>query len=148
MERKTIGYERISHLVERQYEQEMAMRKELEGGNYTAEHPYVVVNPYFVNPLTALLLFNTEKEEAVTLTVKGKEAAGDITHTFPKAKEQILPVLGLYPVYDNTVVITLEDGTAYDVTVTTEKIENMPYQADYINTTSDYMNGQDRKSVV
>lgn len=30
MERKTIGYERISHLVERQYEQEMAMRKELE----------------------------------------------------------------------------------------------------------------------
>ena len=142
MERKTIGYERISHLVERQYEQEMAMRKELEGGNYTAEHPYVVVNPYFVNPLTALLLFNTEKEEAVTLTVKGKEAAGDITHTFPKAKEQILPVLGLYPEYDNTVVITLEDGTAYDVTVTTEKIENMPYQADYINTTSDYMNGQ------
>lgn len=142
MERKTIGYERISHLVERQYEQETAMRKELEGGNYTAEHPYVVVNPYFVNPLTALLLFNTEKEEAVTLTVKGKEAAGDITHTFPKAKEQILPVLGLYPEYDNTVVITLEDGTAYDVTVTTEKIENMPYQADYINTTSDYMNGQ------
>ena len=142
MERKTIGYERISHLVERQYEQEMAMRKELEGGNYTAEHPYVVVNPYFVNPLTALLLFNTEKEEAVTLTVKGKEAAGDITHTFPKAKEQILPVLGLYPEYDNTVVIMLEDGTAYDVTVTTEKIENMPYQADYINTTSDYMNGQ------
>ena len=68
MERKTIGYERISHLVERQYEQEMAMRKELEGGNYTAEHPYVMVNPYFVNPLTALLLFNTEKEEAVTLT--------------------------------------------------------------------------------
>lgn len=142
MERKTIGYERISHLVERQYEQETAMRKELEGGNYTAEHPYVVVNPYFVNPLTALLLFNTEKEEAVTLTVKGKEAAGDITHTFPKAKEQILPVLGLYPEYDNTVVITLEDGTAYNVTVTTEKIENMPYQADYINTTSDYMNGQ------
>ena len=40
MERKTIGYERISHLVERQYEQEMAMRRELEGGNYTAEHPY------------------------------------------------------------------------------------------------------------
>ena len=142
MERKTIGYHRISHLVERQYQNEEAMRKELERGNYTAEHPYIVVNPYLVNPLTAMILFKTEKEEAVTLTVKGKEAAGDITHTFPKAKEQILPVLGLYPEYDNTVVIALEDGTAYEVTVTTEQIENMPYQADYINTTSDYMNGQ------
>ena len=40
MERKTIGYERISHLVERQYEQETAMRKELEGGNYTAAVSY------------------------------------------------------------------------------------------------------------
>ena len=119
MERKTIGYHRISHLVERQYQNEEAMRKELERGNYTSEHPYIVVNPYLVNPLTAMILFKTEKEEAVTLTVKGKEAAGDITHTFPKAKEQILPVLGLYPEYDNTVVIALEDGTAYEVTVTT-----------------------------
>ena len=127
--------------MERQYQNEEAMRKELERGNYTAEHPYIVVNPYLVNPLTAMILFKTEKEEAVTLTVKGKEAAGDITHTFPKAKEQILPVLGLYPEYDNTVVIAVEDGTVYEVTVTTEQIENMPYQADYINTTSDYMNG-------
>ena len=70
MERKTIGYHRISHLVERQYQNEEAMRKELECGNYTAEHPYIVVNPYLVNPLTAMILFKTEKEEAVTLTVK------------------------------------------------------------------------------
>lgn len=75
MERKTIGYHRISHLVERQYQNEEAMRKELERGNYTSEHPYIVVNPYLVNPLTAMILFKTEKEEAVTLTVKGKEAA-------------------------------------------------------------------------
>ena len=68
------------------------------------DSPYIVVNPYLVNPLTAMILFKTEKEEAVTLTVKGKEAAGDITHTFPKAKEQILPVLGLYPEYANTAV--------------------------------------------
>ena len=97
MERKTIGYERISHLVERQYEQEMAMRKELEGGNYTAEHPYVVVNPYFVNPLTALLLFNTEKEEAVTLTVKGKEAGAISPTHFQRQRNRFSLCWGFIP---------------------------------------------------
>ncbi len=141
MEKKQIGYERIHHLVVRQYEREQEMLEELRKGNYTLENPYVVLNPYFVNPLTAMILFKTEKEEPVTVTVKGKEEAGNITHTFPAGTEQILPVLGLYPEFENTVEVSLPDGRSHQIKIQTDKVENMPYQADYIKTTSEYMDG-------
>nr|WP_077611795.1 aryl-sulfate sulfotransferase [Clostridium sp. Marseille-P2415] len=142
MEMNRIDYERVNHLVVRQYEREQAMVQELRNGNYTAENPYVVLNPYFVNPLAAMILFTTAEEQAVTLTVKGKEEAGDITHTFPAAKEQILPVLGLYPEYENTVVITLGNGKNSEVKIQTDKIKDMPYRADYVKTTREYMGDQ------
>lgn len=38
-------------------------------------------NPYLISPLTALILFETEKEEAIAVTVKGTEAYGDFHFT-------------------------------------------------------------------
>lgn len=142
MEKEMIDYERVHHLVIRQYEREQEMSAELQKGDYTADSPYIVQNPYFVNPLTAMILFQTETEQSVTLTVKGKEVEGDISHTFPAAKKQILPVLGLYPAYENTIILTLENGEHHEVAICTPEIENMPYEADYIRTTSTYMDGQ------
>ncbi|WP_124067660.1 aryl-sulfate sulfotransferase [Clostridium sp. E02] len=142
MNNNRIDYERINHLIIRQQEREQAMEKELKKGMYTYQHPYVVINPYFVNPLTSMILFETEEEQAVTITVKGKETKGDITHTFKASKTHILPVLGLYPEYNNTVMISLSKGGCHSVTIQTESIKDMPYQADYIRTTSEYMDGQ------
>lgn len=136
-----IGYERINHLVIRQHEQEERLLQELRKGTYTVQQPLVVVNPYFVNPLTAMILFSTEEKQQVTVTVKGIEPAGDITHTFPAATEHVLPILGLYPEYENQVEVTLAQGERAAVTIQTERIENMPYHADYINTTAEYMDG-------
>lgn len=125
-----IGYERINHLVIRQHEQEERLLQELRKGTYTVQQPLVVVNPYFVNPLTAMILFSTEEKQQVTVTVKGIEPAGDITHTFPAATEHVLPILGLYPEYENQVEVTLAQGERATVTIQTERIENMPYHAD------------------
>ena len=101
-----INYSFTKSLVDRQNEAERAMLEELRGGNYTLENPLVKLNPYFVNPLAAVVCFNTDEEVAVTVSVLGKEPEGTMTHTFPKAKEHVLPVLGLYGDYENTVVIT------------------------------------------
>ena len=63
----------ISPIVERQNAAEKAMLEELRSGNFTLENPLVKLNPYFINPLAAVVLFNTEEEVAVTVTVMGKE---------------------------------------------------------------------------
>ena len=94
-----ILYSFCESLVRRQAEAERVMLEEFRKGTYTIEKPFVKINPYLINPLAAVVMFMTEEETAVTVTVYGKEARGNIVHTFPPAKEHILPVLGLYAVY-------------------------------------------------
>ena len=97
----------IDPLVKRQAEAEKAMLAEFHAGDYTIDNPLVKVNPYFINPLAAVVLFKTEEEVAVTVTVCGKEKEGNMKHTFPKAKEHVLPIVGLYGEYETTVIVEL-----------------------------------------
>lgn len=102
---ETITYEKIPHIIERQYAAEQAFLAELEAGNYTLANPLVKLNPYEFCPLTAVILFDIPAASEVTITVLGKEPAGNITHRFPAAKRHILPIYGLYADYENTVEI-------------------------------------------
>ena len=98
----SVEFKQIGHWIPLQAESEKAMLAEFEAGNYTITNPLVKVNPYLISPLSAVVLFTTEEEVAITITVKGKTKAADISHTFPKAKTHILPVVGLYQDYNNT----------------------------------------------
>ena len=91
---ETITYEKLPHIVERQYAAEQAFLAEFEAGNYTLANPLVKLNPYEFCPLTAVILFETPAASEATVTVLGKEAAGNISHTFPATKKHILPIYG------------------------------------------------------
>lgn len=80
-------------LAERQALLNQKLAKELEGGSLTA--PKIVINPYGNAPLTALLQFETAKETAVELTVKGRTKAADLLFHFPPTKNHLLPIIGL-----------------------------------------------------
>lgn len=126
-------------LVDRQNEAEKAMLAELREGNYTLKNPLVKLNPYFINPLSAMILFCTEEEVAVTVRVLGKEPEGTIEHTFPKAKEHVLPVLGLYLDYENTVEIELYRGEKHIVKIQTEPAGEGVPELVHMNTTHNYL---------
>lgn len=77
---------------------------------YSFLNPYVKLNPFGLNSLAALVKFPTQEKAQITLTVKGKDGAPDITHTFKEfSKEHEIPVLGLYPNHDNKVILTASD---------------------------------------
>ena len=117
----------IDSLVTRQNAAEKAMLAELRSGNYTFDNPLVKLNPYFINPHAAVVLFNTPEPIAVTVRVIGKEPEGTMEHTFPRATEHVLPVLGLYAGYDNTVEIELYRGAKHTFTLTTPEMgANVP----------------------
>ena len=91
--------------------------KQLE---YSFSNPYVKLNPFGLNSLAALIKFPTQKESLITLTVKGKDGADDLTHTFKTfAKEHEIPVLGLYPNHENKIELsaTYKDGKKETTTV-------------------------------
>lgn len=110
------------HIIELQKNSEDHIREDFANGYYTPEHPLIALNPYLVNPLSALLVFETEKECPVTITIRGKEKYGDIRHTFAKEKVHYIPVVGLYENYDNIVEIDVYQGEKYEVIIHTDPL--------------------------
>lgn len=79
--------------------------------NYTIDDPKVIVNPYGNSPLTALIIFETNDLTTPTITIKGKDGANDLTHTFIPNKVHILPIYGLYADYENEIEINVSETT-------------------------------------
>ena len=134
-----INYSYLDSLVTRQNAAEKEMLAELEAGNYTFDNPLVKLNPYFINPYAAVVLFKTEEEIAVTLRVLGKEKEGTMEHTFPKGKVHVLPVLGLYGDYANTVEIELYRGAKHTITIQTDPIGDQVPKLVRMETTYNYL---------
>ena len=93
--------ERIISIVEKQEK----LESNLSASGYTFDNPKIVLDPYENAPLSALVMFETDREEEVTITVVGKDELSTFEQTFEAAKEHYIPVYGLYADTLNEVVI-------------------------------------------
>lgn len=87
----------------------------------TLDNAYVKVNPYKTSPLTALVIFKTDKAAHVTYTVVGKTSETSITNSVKGySKTHQVPIVGLYADYANQVQIKVKykDGTTATRTLT------------------------------
>lgn len=100
-----------------------ALLAEAEYG-YTFDTPFYLVNPYGNVPLSAVIIFDTQDRTSVTMTVKGHDAKDDVIAEFPAATRHILPVVGLYANENNTVELSLPDGSISTVMIQTGGISN------------------------
>lgn len=55
--------------------------KAVANDDYTFDNPYVKVNPYETSPLSALIIFHTDKAVKVNYTVEGKTDKTSITNS-------------------------------------------------------------------
>lgn len=106
----------------------LVTQKELEKNyspyGYTIDNANIIINPYKISPLTALILFETEKEVSISLTVVGKDEQSSYHNTFSKGKRHCIPIYGLYPDYDNRVILAYEDYQK-EYIIKTEKLPDM-----------------------
>lgn len=98
------------------------LKDELVKNKYTLDRAKVYVNPYNANPLSAMIIFYTDKSLEVSVTVKGKNN-DDFTINYGKSNYHYIPVYGLYPDYENTVVVTLGDKTTKEFKIKIDKVE-------------------------
>lgn len=92
--------EKIDKHIEEEY-------SELE---YTWRQPYIKLNPYGVTPLSALIKFKTDDLVKITLTIKGKKVEEDLIKEYKEYRtEHEYSILGLYPKYENQIVLKIED---------------------------------------
>lgn len=107
------------------------LQKELQSiSEYTIDDPFMVVNPYGVSPLSALMCFSTESPSVVTVSICGNDEGESIVHIFNKqgfTKEHILPIYGLYPDNNNKVIVKIKNESGIEkikeVEILTEPID-------------------------
>ena len=97
------------------------LEKEFVSEGYTIDNPNIIVNPYEISPLTALVIFETEEEVAPTVTIVGKDDNTTFTHEFDSNTVHYLPIYGLYADQENEVIIEFGD-TEKTLTIETEAL--------------------------
>ncbi|MBS3975488.1 MAG: aryl-sulfate sulfotransferase [Syntrophomonadaceae bacterium] len=137
--KEQLALKMVNHIINVQDEAEKEFLKEYETGDFTFQNPYIKLNPYIIAPLTALVMFRTEEECEVRLTVKGKESAGDICHTFSRSKVHHIPVYGLYGDYNNTIILQMETGEEKVIQIQTEPLAKKVKLPTKIETSADYL---------
>ena len=98
-----------------------SIEKEFKSVGYTIENPNIILNPYKISPLTALIIFETIEEVAPTVTIEGKDELSTYTHTFEKNKIHYLPIYGLYADTENTIIIKFDD-IEKEIKIKTDKL--------------------------
>lgn len=121
------------------YCKEKMIRMMLEKGEYSFRNILVLNNPYKISPLSALMVFNTDKECKVEYTIKGHMGSDDYT----KCDETItryhrVPILGLYEGYFNKVKVRLLDSnnteiSSKNIKIRTPKLNNPVHDCVKIN---------------
>ncbi|MBP2640905.1 MAG: aryl sulfotransferase [Firmicutes bacterium] len=134
----SIDYQFDSHYINKQHEAEGKFLSQYHSASFTFENPYVVLNPYLIAPLTALILFKTDKEETVSICVKGKDETGDMKFRFSAATEHQIPVYGLYADYLNTIVLTLGSGGQKIIQIKTDPLVKGIETPSKMETTPEY----------
>lgn len=99
------------NIVEQQSEIEEYLIATYENnGKASLNNPFIQLDPYGVAPLSALVMFETDTVSDITVTVHGKNGASDFTYTLSNTTtHHEIPVIGLYPDFDNTVTLTTGD---------------------------------------
>lgn len=110
--------------------QQQELEKEFKSEGYTLENPNIIVDPYNNSPLTALVIFETEENLSPTVTIEGEDELTTYTHEFEEKKIHYLPIYGLYPDKENTVIIECGDEKQEI------KIKTDPLPEDFILPTS------------
>lgn len=86
------------------------LRAELSAGGRSFEQPLVILDPYGDSPLTAVILFETERASRIAVEVEGVTDACSVSFVFDDYRtKHLLPVYGLYADRENRVVLSATD---------------------------------------
>lgn len=122
----TIGYLVVSANTEVEIEENIIniqneLQENFKSYGYTLDNPNIIINPYEISPLTALIIFETDSLEEVSIIVEGKTKETTYTNTFEKSKIHYIPIYGLYPDYTNKIIIKCK-GIEKEIEIKTDKL--------------------------
>ncbi len=136
---KFISYTFDEHLITQQNTVEAKFLQAFEDEKPSLENAHVLVNPYLINPLAALILFKTDKKVSATMTLHGKNNTREnIIKEFPAENSHVIPIIGLYEDFANKISIKLSSGEEKTFTITPEALPHDICRCKNVMTSMDY----------
>lgn len=87
-----------------------------DDSSYTFDNPKIVVNPYKIAPLTAIIIFQTDEEVSVEVTINDKKIT-----TIDKSIKHSIPIYGMFANYENKIKLKLSNGKEKEYTIKTDE---------------------------
>lgn len=116
---------------QRQQKQDIKTEYNAFSAKYTLENPYIKVNPYQINPLSAYVIFDSTEPVKYSYQVQGKDEKTNFNYIDDSYdKRVIIPIIGLYENTDNQVKIIVEneagEKSENTIKITTSKAKYNP----------------------
>jgi len=131
-----------------QQDYEEAFLTEFNEGDYSAENPYFVIDPYHVSPLSGLMMFETNKPSMYKVVILGKTSDANIEFITPLTTSHYIPIYGLYAGHFNTIKLyQIDFASSYyptpetlvsEVNVLTDQLPESILTPSVIDTTYEY----------
>ena len=93
----------LREVINHQRDTDYKLADVIASKKYTFDDPYILENPYEVNPLSAVIAFNTSKKESVDVYINDR-----LAYRVKETKDHIIPIYGLYSNAVN--IVTLKMG--------------------------------------
>lgn len=114
----TIEKNELANILTKQDNMDERIKDASENGDYTFANPCIIVNPYDISPLSAIVIFNTKSYKTINVSIND-----ELIYTVEKTRKHIIPIYGLYANTNN--IVTLEmDGEETNLTVQTSSYNN------------------------
>ena len=109
-------------ILEYQFSRELEILADYMQDIYTVDDPYIIIDPYDFNPLSALVLFETNESCDIEVSVSGDDSYSTFpyTHNITPPRAEV-PIIGLYAGRENIVTFTI-NGKKYEYRITTEPL--------------------------
>lgn len=105
----------LSEQLEYQKKMDIKIKDIATNGNYSLNQPYVLVNPYRISPLSAIIIFNTLNKESVEVYIND-----ELVTTNHAAIQHIIPIIGLNTNTNNIIRLVSSSGEETSLEVTTD----------------------------
>lgn len=106
-----------------QFQREQEILNDYKMVDYSFSNPYIIVDPYNMNPGSALAIFEGEKAGEIEVTIQGDDEYA--TYRYKKSNPSRhfeIPIIGLYIGRENVVSLKDQDGNTTEIMIQTEPL--------------------------
>lgn len=118
-ENKTISA--YDDIFETQERVDIEISNYIKDKKYTMDSPRIMLNPYEIAPLAALVIFQTPEEVEIEVKVNNVSMT-----KVQSSKEHAIPIYGMYADYENEVELIASNGNSKKIIIKTDKYDGDP----------------------